>query len=77
MKMTQSDYEERKARVESGAADDNDRRLVEHYEREGWTVHNQGSLGITGHAEAEVVKAPAKKTAARPKRGNGTGEQAK
>jgi hypothetical protein len=38
MQLTQRDYETRKARVESGQGDDNDRRLVKHYEREGFAV---------------------------------------
>lgn len=36
MELTQSDYDERKARVADGTADDEDRRLVKHYEREGF-----------------------------------------
>lgn len=36
MEMTQSDYDERLTRVADGTADDEDRRLVKHYEREGF-----------------------------------------
>ena len=93
MKLTQSDYNERKARIDAGAATDEDRRLVEHYEREGFTADGDGKtahdgqtspqqaesndqpVGITGRAEAEVVKGePAKKTtvAKKPTRQNGT-----
>ena len=36
MKMTQKDYDERAARIAAGQGDDEDRRLVEHYEREGF-----------------------------------------
>lgn len=36
MDMTQSDYDERLTRVAEGTADDEDRRLVKHYEREGF-----------------------------------------
>jgi hypothetical protein len=36
MEMTQDDFEERLSRVEDGTADDEDRRLVKHYRREGF-----------------------------------------
>jgi len=36
MQMTQQDFEERLARVDDGTADDEDRRLVKHYRREGY-----------------------------------------
>lgn len=44
MKLTQADYEERKARMDAGAADDEDARLVKLYEREGfsWDGSNTG-----------------------------------
>lgn len=34
--MTQDDYDERLTRVADGTADDEDRRLIKHYEREGF-----------------------------------------
>lgn len=37
MELTQADYEARKGRVDAGEGDDEDRRLVKHYEREGYT----------------------------------------
>lgn len=63
MKMTQADYAERAGRVADGTATDDDRRLVEHYEREGYTLTDgqdeiSGDLEVT--TEAEVV--PARKT---------------
>lgn len=45
MKMTQRDYEERLARVSEGTADDEDHRLVKHYQREGWTSGNTTADG--------------------------------
>lgn len=36
--LTQRDYDDRKARVDAGTADDDDRRLVKHYERNGFTT---------------------------------------
>lgn len=75
MKMTQADYEERAARVADGTADDDDRRLVAHYEREGYSHGAQG-VQVTATVEAEVVKAP-RKAASRRGRGNGDGDQTK
>jgi hypothetical protein len=37
MKMTQQDYDARKARVDAGQGDDEDARLVKEYERQGFT----------------------------------------
>jgi hypothetical protein len=37
MELTQSDYEDRKSRVDAGTGDDEDARLVKHYERQGFT----------------------------------------
>lgn len=57
MKMTQGDYNERAARIDDGTADDEDRRLVEHYEREGFTRDSDGQEAtITATAEAEVIR---------------------
>jgi len=36
MELTQADYEERKVRIEDGTGDDEDARLVKHYERQGF-----------------------------------------
>lgn len=36
MKLTQKDFEARLARVDEGTADDEDRRLIKHYRREGY-----------------------------------------
>jgi len=43
MKLTQKDYEERVARLADGTSPDpdDDRRLVKHYERQGFTVGAQ------------------------------------
>lgn len=38
MELTQKDYDERKARVDAGAGDDEDARLVKHYEANGFTT---------------------------------------
>ena len=57
MKMTQSDYAERAQRIDDGTATDDDRRLVELYEREGFSRDGEGAVSkLTGTAEAEVVK---------------------
>jgi hypothetical protein len=37
MKMTQSDYDERKQRQNDGVASDDDRRLIKQYEQDGYT----------------------------------------
>lgn len=47
VKLTQKDYEDRKARVEDGSADDDDRRLVKHYEREGFEVKSKGGDDVS------------------------------
>lgn len=88
MELTQADYDERAARIDAGTADDDDRRLVELYEREGFQrTDSDGNtpdgvahkLEITG--EAEVVKGEADKAkpvkATRRPRGNGTEGQTK
>ncbi len=41
MELTQQDFEERLARVEAGTADDEDRRLVKHYRREGYVAGDE------------------------------------
>jgi hypothetical protein len=46
MELTQQDYEERKAHVDDGTADDEDRRLVKHYERQGFTLGDDGSSAV-------------------------------
>jgi hypothetical protein len=57
MKMTQDDYSERAARIDDGTATDDDRRLVELYEREGYTRDGNGQdVGVTAVAEAEVIR---------------------
>lgn len=38
MKMTQQDYDDRKARADKGEGSDEDTRLVKLYEREGYTA---------------------------------------
>ncbi len=38
MELTQQDYEERKSRIDAGTASDDDRRLVKHYERQGFSL---------------------------------------
>lgn len=38
MKLTQKDYDTRKARVVAGTGDDEDARLVKHYEANGFTT---------------------------------------
>ncbi len=82
MKMTQDDYEQRAARIENGTATDDDRRLVELYEREGYTRGTDAepaALELVATGEAEVIKGedkprPAKATR---RRGNGTEGQTK
>lgn len=43
MEMTTADYHERLERIDNGSADDEDRRLVKHYEREGYERPADGS----------------------------------
>lgn len=43
MEMTQADYIERLERVDDGTADDEDRRLIKHYAREGYERPADGS----------------------------------
>ncbi len=64
MKMTQADYEARAARVQDDTADDDDRRLVKLYEREGYShgARTGDEATVTGMAEAEVVPGPKKAT---------------
>lgn len=68
MKMTQQDYQERAARIDDGTASDEDRRLVEHYEREGFARDGEAALDKIAAPEgaqkpAAAKKAPARKTA--------------
>lgn len=44
MELTQSDYEERVARVAAGTGTDEDRRLLKLYGREGFTVQPDSTL---------------------------------
>jgi hypothetical protein len=58
MKMTAQDYETRAKRIDDGTATDDDRRLVELYEREGFARDGEGVVGkLTITGEAEVIKA--------------------
>jgi hypothetical protein len=43
MQLTQQDYDARKARVEDGTGDDEDARLVKHYEAEGYEWRGNSS----------------------------------
>ena len=43
VQLTQQDYDERKQRVEDGTGDDEDRRLVKHYESEGFEWRGNSS----------------------------------
>jgi len=76
MRMTKSEYDERKARIENGTHTDEDTRLVDLYRDDfenGKLAHDEvtsdqqqdtQAVGITGSAEAEVVPAAKKTTAA-------------
>lgn len=58
MKMTQADYAERAGRIDAGTASDDDRRLVELYEREGFVRDGEGAVHkLVATGSAEVVKA--------------------
>jgi hypothetical protein len=74
MKMTQQDYEARAKRIDDGTATDDDRRLVELYEREGFARDGEGVASkLTATGTAEVVKGelePAKKATARKRAGD-------
>jgi hypothetical protein len=68
MEMTQQDYTERAARIDDGTATDDDRRLVELYEREGFARDGEAVVGkLVATGEAEVIKAEPAKKAARPR----------
>jgi hypothetical protein len=41
VELTQRDYDERKARVDKGEGDDEDARLVKHYEANGFTTEGE------------------------------------
>jgi len=73
MEMTQQDYQERAARIDDGTATDDDRRLVELYEREGFARDGETLVSkLAVSTDAEVIKAePAKKATPR-KRAGGT-----
>ncbi len=61
MQLTQEDYEDRKHRVDTDQGDDEDRRLVKHYEREGHTVREGGdrpSAGNNSSTSREVTSNP-------------------
>lgn len=58
MELTQQDYEQRYARIRDGEGTDEDRRLVKHYERQGFT-----------HTDASEMPAAAPATKARRRRG--------
>lgn len=72
MKVSKRELDEMRQRVADGSADDNDRRLVELYcDEDGVSVRDgEAALGVTGVAEAEVIKggagtAPKKSTRSR------------
>lgn len=57
MKMTQADYAERAGRIDAGTASDEDRRLVELYEREGFVRDGEGAVHkLVATGSAEVIK---------------------
>jgi hypothetical protein len=57
MKMTQADYAERAGRIDAGTASDDDRRLVELYEREGFVRDGEGAVHkLVATGSAEVIK---------------------
>lgn len=51
VKLTQGDYEARVARRDAGQHDDEDLRLIEHYEAQGFTVGRESDL----EPESEVT----------------------
>jgi hypothetical protein len=53
MELTQRDYDERKARVEQGIGDDDDRRLVKQYESEGFEA-SKSTGGADGNPAGSV-----------------------
>lgn len=59
MELTQQDYDDRRARIDDGTADDEDRRLVKHYMLEGYgaddsaPVRNPFELGDAGNERAD------------------------
>lgn len=73
MELTQADYDERKNRVNAGSGDDEDARLVKHYEDNGFelTPRESGtevdSVAIDRPAKAE----PTESDDATAKRGRG------
>ena len=54
MQLTQTDFEERLARVDDGTADDEDHRLVRHYRAEGFVAGDEPVDGswLAGGQEA-------------------------
>lgn len=65
MKLTQKDYDARKARVVAGSGDDEDARLVKHYEANGFTTE-----GSAPQPAGDTDAAPTSTSArSRPTRG--------
>lgn len=64
MKLTQKDYDTRKARVVAGAGDDEDARLVKHYERQGFTTEGAAPQPASG-PELTPTPAPSRPTRGR------------
>lgn len=59
MQLTQKDYDERKQRVDAGDGDDEDARLVKHYEAEGFEPSKHAvAEQPKADDEAEAAKAP-------------------
>lgn len=62
MKLEQQDYEDRKTRVASGAASDDDCRLVKLYEREGYAVKPAPAMSVVTEPAPTPVPTPAVST---------------
>lgn len=70
MELTQSDYDERKARVAAGNGTDEDLRLVKHYEDQGFSaqpVDEPKADDVARPTYAEVDETDAKPAGRKPR----------
>ncbi len=65
MELTQKDYEERVNRVAAGQGDDEDLRLIKHYESQGFSTR-QDSVGKQAGAPEGETSRPTQPTEVKP-----------
>lgn len=70
MQLTQQDYDARKQRVEDGTGDDEDARLVKHYESEGFEWRGKSSKTSSEATPSSGAQTPSDRQSTAPTTGN-------